>query len=98
MDKTELEYRQALCSAMELGDKAELVKTLTAKWLEDYQELTIEHLKTCQDREVMGLRNKLVALEDFKSWLEAKVTNAEIAKNEFEALSDNKEPANSYTL
>jgi len=37
-------------------------------------------------------------LEDFKSWLEAKVTNAEIAKNEFEALSDNKEPANSYTL
>lgn len=46
----------------------------------------------------MGLRNKLVALEDFRNWLEAKVTNAEIAKNEFEALSRNKEPSNSYTL
>lgn len=98
MDKTELEYKQALCSAMELGDQAELVKTLTAKWLEDSQEWIIEALKTCQDNEVMGLRNKLVALEDFKDWLNAKITNAKIAKGEFETLSENKEPANTYSL
>ena len=86
MDKTELEYKKQLAQAMDKAEQAQLVETLIAEWLEDYQELIIGNLKTCPVKEVMDLRNKLVASEDFRDWLVAKVNNGKIAKSELEEL------------
>jgi hypothetical protein len=38
----------------------------------------------------MDLRNKLVASEDFRDWLVAKVNNGKIAKSELEELEEKK--------
>ena len=86
MDEMDLEYKKQLASAMDKGDQAQLVETLVAEWLEDYQERIIGNLKTCPVKEVMDNRNKLVASEDFRSWLTANINNGEIAKSELEEL------------
>ena len=96
MDKQELEYKQALVQAMDKANQAELVKQMTQAWLADYQELIIGSLKSCPVKEVMDLRNKLVASEDFKDWLQAQITNGDMAAQELEDMENNAVDTSQY--
>ena len=94
MDKTELEYKtelesqQRLMQAMELSDKAEITLEVADKWLEDYQGWITNSLKTCQDNQVMGLRNLLVVSEAFKTWLKVKIDAGAMAASDLQELRE----------
>ena len=84
MDKQDLEMKKELMEEMERGEQAELVSQLLTDWLEDYQEMTIAYLKSCPANQVMDLRNKLVASEAFKAYLDALIARGQMAKAEFD--------------
>lgn len=72
----------------EMADKdlASAVQTLLKGWLEAYQGLIINRLKSCPVAEMEHQRNLLVASEAFNDFLTAIIANGVIAEDELKAL------------
>ena len=91
MTAEDMEYKKVLLQAMDKAEQARIVRALAGEWLDSYQEGIIGRLKTCPASAVMALRNQLVALEVFKSWLDTKIENGELAKADLEELEEQSE-------
>lgn len=65
---------------MDKAQRIRLVYPLIQEWLGDYQGGIIESLKACRESEVMDLRNRLVASEVFKDWLQSKLFDGKQAE------------------
>ena len=64
-----------LVDQVELGEKAEEVRTLLHLWLKACNEAIIKCLKTCPVQEMVQYRNLLRASEGFSSYLDGVINN-----------------------
>ena len=75
-----------LQTEMQERDLASAVQTLLKDWLEAYQGLIINRLKTCPVKEMEHQRNLLVASEAFNDFLTAVIASGDMAEADLKAI------------
>ena len=89
VDYSELSKATAhLQAEMQDRDLASAVQTLLKDWLEAYQGLIINRLKTCPVQEMEHQRNLLVASEAFNDFLTAVIANGDMAEADLKSIME----------
>lgn len=76
--------KQDLVARMDRAQMAESVRQVLKDWLEVYQEMTIESLKSCPDSKVTEYRDRLLVSEAFSAYIESIIGDGKIAEHDFE--------------
>lgn len=74
--------RTTLKQEMDKGQLARLLDSYLKEWLEQFQEVIIDNLKRCPDKEMGRFRSLLVASEAFKAKIHSDILNGISAEQE----------------